>query len=358
MTATSTSLDRARTDLFMEKVLGMITGGSLAMMISIGHRTGLWDALASLPASTSQQVADVVKLQERYVREWLKAMAVARVLDYDAKAQTFKLPAEHAACLTRAATPGNLAATAQWISVLASVEDRVIDAFQNGGGVHYDSFHRFHEVMAAESAQTTVSALQEHILPLVPELRQQLQTGIKVLDVGCGSGWAVCDLAAAFPRSQFTGYDLCEDAIAAATARAKERDLRNVTFEVHDVSDLGPADQFDFITAFDAIHDQRDPAGVLKQIHKVLKPTGTFLMQDISASSHVEQNMDHPMGAFFYTISTMHCMTVSLAQGGAGLGTCWGRELAQDMLKDAGFRSVKIHQLPHDIQNDYYVIRP
>ena len=157
-----------------------------------------------------------------------------------------------------------------------------------------------------------------------------------MLDIGCGSGRAVCRLAAEFPNSRFVGYDLCDDAVAAARAEAERQGLNNIRFETRDVSQLGEKEKFDLITAFDAIHDQAKPDVVLREIVAALRPGGTFLMQDILASSHLEKNLDNPIAPFLYTISTMHCMTVSLAQGGAGLGTCWGRELAEKMLRDAG----------------------
>jgi 2-polyprenyl-3-methyl-5-hydroxy-6-metoxy-1,4-benzoquinol methylase len=247
--------------------------------------------------------------------------------------------------------------TAQWISVLGCVETRIVEKFKTGGGLHYECFERFHETMAEESAQTVVAALRDHILPLSEGLADQLQKGIAVLDVGCGSGHAACSLAEAFPASAFTGYDLCEDAIEAATSLARERRLENITFLAKDITSLDEPERYDLVTAFDIVHDQKDPVTVLSNIHSVLKTGGIFLMQDIAGSSYLEKNLDHPIGPFGYTVSTMHCMTVSLAQGGAGLGTMWGEELAEKMLKDAGFSGLIKHKLTHDFINVYYVMK-
>jgi 2-polyprenyl-3-methyl-5-hydroxy-6-metoxy-1,4-benzoquinol methylase len=245
----------------------------------------------------------------------------------------------------------------QWIAVLGRVEDEIVEAFERGGGVPYEAFHRFHEVMRDESAQTVVAALLDHILPLEARLEHRLEEGIEVLDVGCGAGRAVMRLAEAFPKSRFTGYDLCEEAIAMARRDAEAAGHSNVRFEVRDVAGLAEADRYDLITAFDAIHDQADPAAVLGAIHRSLEPDGTFLMQDIDSSSHLHKNLEHPLGTFLYTISCMHCMTVSLAQGGAGLGTCWGVELAQQMLREAGFSRVDVHRLSHDVFNCFFIVR-
>ena len=349
--------DEAKVAAFTERLVDLLGSGSLTLMISIGHRTGLFDVMADLPPATSEQIAKQAGLNERYVREWLGAMVTGQIVNYDPADETYELPAEHAACLTRGAKPANFAATMQWFSVLGGVEGKIVECFQRGGGVHYEQFHRFHEVMAEESAQTVVAALSEHILPLADGLDKQLEDGIDVLDIGCGSGRAVCALAAEFPNSRFVGYDLCPDAVAAAEAEANQRGLKNARFETRDVSQLGETDKFDLITAFDAIHDQAKPDVVLREILQALRPGGTFLMQDILASSRLEDNLDNPLAPLLYTISTMHCMTVSLAQGGAGLGTCWGRELAEKMLADAGFRDIVVEKLPHDDMNYYYIAR-
>jgi 2-polyprenyl-3-methyl-5-hydroxy-6-metoxy-1,4-benzoquinol methylase len=346
------------TDAFTQKMVQTMNAGATAMMISIGHRTGLFDKMADLPASTTDVIAGYAGLSERYVREWLGAMVTAQVVHFNAAENTYRLPPEHAASLTRAASPNNLAATCQWISLLGSVESRVVEAFTHGRGVPYAAYDRFHEVMAEESAQSVVAGLTDHILPLVPGLVDALHRGIDVLDVGCGAGRAMNTLARMFPNSHFTGYDLSPDAIRTARADAAAAQLDNVDFEVCDVATLEDARGFDLITAFDAIHDQARPEAVLANIARNLRRGGgVFLMQDILASSHVQKNMDHPLAPFIYTVSCMHCMSVSLANGGPGLGAAWGKEKALQMLDDAGFSNVEVSTLPHDPMNYYYIAR-
>jgi len=210
--------------------------------------------------------------------------------------------------------------------------------------------------MAEHSDQTVVATLTSHILPLVPGLTERLEEGIDVLDVGCGSGRAMNLLARTFPNSRFVGYDITEEGIARARAEAREHGTRNVRFEVRDAAAIGEEGRYDLITTFDAVHDQADPAAVLRGIAEALKDDGVYLMQDIAGSSHVHNNMDHPIGTYLYTVSTMHCMSVSLAQGGEGLGTMWGEEKAKEMLEEAGFENVEVKQLPHDPFNNYYIV--
>jgi len=352
---TAQDLDQGKTEEFGERMVDVLNDGALALMTSIGHRTGLFDAMAGLSPSTSTEIASAADLNERYVREWLGAMVVGGVVEHDPEGNTYRLPPEHASLLTRDAAPDNFAAFMQYVSVLGSVEDRIVESFKHGGGVPYSAFPRFQEVMAEDSGQTVLPALLDHILPLVPGLTGRLEEGIEVMDVGCGSGRALNLMARAFPNSRFTGYDLSEEGISRGRAEAERNGASNIRFEVKDASKLDEAEGYDLITTFDAIHDQAKPAVVLEGIADALRPDGVYLMQDIAGSSHVHNNLDHPLGPFLYTVSTMHCMTVSLAQNGDGLGAMWGEEKAREMLREAGFDNVEVKHLPHDFQNYYYI---
>jgi ubiquinone/menaquinone biosynthesis C-methylase UbiE len=282
-------------------------------------------------------------------------MVTGGVVEFDETSRTYSLPSEHASVLTRAASPNNVAVTTQWVSVLGYVEDKVVDAFKHGKGVPYSAYNRFTEVMAEESSQTVVAALEDHILPLVPGLVDRLEGGIDVLDIACGAGRAMIELAKRFPNSRFCGYDISEEAITAARREVTRRGLRNVRFAIQDLAEMTDAVRFDLVTAFDAIHDQAKPAQVLENIHRALSPAGLLLMQDILCSTHLLKNLGHPFGPFLYTISCMHCMSVSLANGGPGLGAAWGKEKALEMLRDAGFTNATVQTLPHDPINYYYV---
>lgn len=354
-----TEFDQAKSEAFAGRVLNMLNNGALCLMVSIGHRTGLFDAMRQMEGSTSQEIADAAGLDERYVREWLGAMVTGGVVEMDPITSRFWLPEEHAAFVTRAAGANNLAVPTQYMAVLGGVEDDVVDCFRNGGGVPYSRYPRFHAVMAEDSGQSMLSSIETVLLPLIPGLREKLERGISVLDLGCGRGRVLTRLAEVFPNSRFVGMDLSQEAIEFATANAAESGLRNVKFIVKDLSNFHetPAiEAFDWVTTFDAVHDQAKPMNLLRGICRVLKQDGVYLMQDIKGSCHIHKNMDHPIGPFIYTISCMHCMTVSLAQGGDGLGAMWGEETAEEYALKAGFKKVVTHKPGHDIQNNWYVI--
>jgi 2-polyprenyl-3-methyl-5-hydroxy-6-metoxy-1,4-benzoquinol methylase len=291
------------------------------------------------------------------VREWLGGLVAGRIVDYDPAAQTYMLPSHRAAVLTRGAGPDNLARVAQFIPLLAEVEQKIIDCFRNGGGLSYSEYPRFHALMAENSGEIFDSALVESILPMADGVPDQLRAGADVADFGCGSGHAINVMAQAFPASRFTGIDFSDEGLAVGTAEASRLGLTNASFTACDVAQVDTVEAYDVVTAFDAIHDQAQPARVLHNIYRALRPGGVFLMVDIKSSSNLEDNVGLPFTSYMYTVSTMHCMSVSLALNGDGLGTCWGRELATTMLADAGFVDVVVREIESDPINNYYVAR-
>jgi SAM-dependent methyltransferase len=340
---------------FADRMLRTMNEAALALMVSVGHRTGLFDVMAAMPAATSAEIASRASLDERYVREWLAVMTTGRIIEHDGAAGSYWLPADHAAWLTRAAGMNNLATGMQYIGLLALVEDQIVDCFRQGGGVPYSAFPRFQAVMAEDSGAVHEATLIDVTLPLVPGLIDRLTRGIDVADVGCGSGHAANLMAEAFPRSRFTGFDFSEAGIATARLEAERKGLANARFEKRDAAHLGEISRFDFVTTFDAVHDQARPDLMLAGIATALRSDGVYLCVDTSASSKVAENLGHPLGPFLYTVSCMHCMTVSLADGGMGLGTMWGEQTARKMLGEAGFTSVQTAHLDGDVVNAYIV---
>jgi SAM-dependent methyltransferase len=357
-TTSGHEFDGARAEAFAGRLVQAMNDASLMLMTAIGHRTGLFDSMRGQAPATAEAIAGRARLHPRYVREWLGAMVTSGVVEIDETGTQFVLPDEHAAFLTREAGRDNLAAYGQYISLLGGVEDDIVECFRRGGGVPYDRFPRFHALMAED--ETVVSSLESHVLPLVPGLAGRLAGGIRVLDAGCGSGRALLRLAQLFPASTFVGYDLSREAVAAGRRQAEAGGLGNVAFAARDLSDFDTTaepEAFDLVTTFDAVHDQARPLALLRGIHRSLRRDGVYLMQDIRAATNVRGNVGHPFGTFLYTVSTMHCMTVSLAQGGEGLGAMWGEEKTREYLATAGFGAVETHAFDHDPLNNWYVVR-
>jgi SAM-dependent methyltransferase len=353
---TTSSLDQARVEAFAGRLFQMYTNGMLTYMIDIGHRTGLFSAAAAGPA-TSEELAARAGLTERYVREWLGAMATSGIVDYQPSNRTYSLPPEHAACLTGDGS-SNLAPFSQLNTHLAKHVHEVADAFREGGGVPYAQYRpEFTDVMDAMGRGAYDEHLLDDYLTLVPGLAERLQGGARVADVACGTGHALVLLAGAYPAATFTGYDLDEGAIGQARDEAAAAGLANVSFEVTDAAGLTVEQPFDVVFVFDAIHDQVDPAGVLDRIHAALAPGGLFVMKEPRVSSELQDNIANPFAPLLYSVSTLHCMTVSLAHGGAGLGTAWGEQRARRMLADAGFGEVEVRDAPGDPIDGVFVTR-
>lgn len=355
-TACKMEIDTVRRDAFGQRMMDMLNYAMTAQMVSLGHRAGLFDALADGQWQTSEALAAKTGLHERYVREWLAAMTAGAILQRNPSAGAHRLPGEHAHWLSRESAV-NLAVYAQYPSALAAVEDRILECFRHGGGVDYTEYPRFHEVMAEDSDLAVVPTIVEGIVPLAAGLHERLQAGIDVLDIGCGRGGALRALAQTYPSSRFVGYDLSAEAIDYARQAARQEHLANMRFEQRDLTHWREPESFDWITAFDAIHDQAQPAAVLSAVRQALRPGGVFLMMDIDLSSEPAENVDHPLGPMLHAISVMHCMPVSLAQGGMGLGTAWGVQRAEAMLHEAGFEQIRQHRFDGDVQNVYFIMQ-
>ncbi len=342
------------TPTFAERLFDLYTGGLVSLMVDLGDRTGLFAAAAQGP-STASELAERAGLRERYVREWLGAVVTAGIMTYDDGVYT--LPEAHAECLTGSGAE-NVAPVSRLVSLLGEQVGGVATAFREGGGVPYEQYRPgFTDVMDGMGRNTYDALLVDAFLPLAGDLVPRLTRGIRAVDVGCGTGHCVNLMAAAFPASTFVGYDIATDAIERARKEAAALGLTNATFEVRDVADLPADPPFDAAFAFDAIHDQAAPAAVLRGIHDALRPGGTFVMVDVKASSDLAGNVDNPFAPLLYATSTLHCLTVSLASGGAGLGAMWGAEVARQMLADAGFTAVAVHDAPGDPLDSVYVSR-
>jgi len=358
-------VDSEKKDAFFQRLVDVLNGGALNLAMAIGYRTRLFDVMAEYESPEPLEILALrAGLSPRYVREWLGVMVTGRVVDLCVGpdgAPRYFLPPEHAAFLTRASGSDNLAVYTQEIPLLTTCAmEPVVSGFQTGQGVSYDHYPRFQAFMTELSNAKHRQVLIDQFLPTVDDGRivAALESGIRVCDIGCGEGVAPLLMAEAFPRSRFVGMDMDPAVVGIAKRAAQDRGLGNIDFQVADVADLlsvpSLADSFDYVTAFDAIHDQTRPLKALRGVWHILKPGGRFSMIDIASQSAHAGNMDHPMGPFLYTVSLMHCMPVGLVDGGDGLGMMWGREQALDLLQRAGFTDAQVIEMARDRFNYHY----
>ena len=353
---------------FAAKMTDVLNYGALNLAMGIGYRLELFDHLDALdkPAS-SATLAARTGLAVRYIDEWLGGMVSAGVVEISRNADgevLYWLPPEHADLLTRRAGSNNLGVYTQEIPLLIQcAHEAVVEGFRTGRGVPYANYPRFQKFMGELADAKHREVLVNIFLPSVDDgaITRRMTSGIQVCDLGCAEGLALILMAEAFPHSDFTGIDIAPEALEKARAEAAQRGLVNIRFLNRDAAGLADASdlaaRFDYVTAFDAIHDQTRPLAALRGVYALLKPGGVFSMVDIAAGSRIEDNRDHPMGPFLYTVSLMHCLPVGLVDGGTGLGMMWGREKAVALLKEAGFVDIRVDEIPQDAFNLHYLCR-
>lgn len=351
--------------MFSKKLTDILNHGALNLAMGIGYRLGLFDAMdeIEIPAPSSA-IAEKTGLNERYITEWLGIMVCGGVVELGTNEQgdtVFYLPKEHADLITKRSGASNLGVYTQEIPLLtSSVMENVVEGFQAGNGIGYENYSEFQRFMTQLADTKHSRVLVQTFLPSVKNglLVEKMKSGITVCDLGCAEGVALMLMAEAFPKSRFVGIDICGEVIQRAKRTAQKRGISNASFVQLDASSLADypewKNSFDYITAFDAIHDQTRPLEALRGSYAVLKPGGEFSMVDIAASSDLGENVIHPMGAFLYTVSLMHCMPVGLVNGGAGLGMMWGRQKAIKMMEEAGFQNIEVLKIPHDSFNLHF----
>ncbi len=358
------SLDQAKVDAFVGKVLADTSGTAVTLMAYLGDRLGLFKELAANGPATSTQLAERAQINERYAREWLSAMACAGYLEYDPTSSRFTLPPEHAPALAQEYGPLFFGGTQEMLVGTLGVLDKVEHAFRDGAGVPQSAYHdHFWCGLERFTGSWFENLLVDAWIPAVPDVQAKLQNGAKmanvcaVADVGCGWGRALIKLAKTYPNSHYVGYDLFEPTIVKATANSEKAGVsERVSFKQLDVVE-GLPEQYDVITTFDVIHDMVNPRGALKAIRRALKPDGTYLLLEVNCSDKLEENFG-PIGALCFSVSVLYCMSTSLAQKGEGLGTCGVPPAkVQELCSEAGFSSVR--QLP--LENPFnilYEIKP
>lgn len=366
----ATTLNPRKVEAFGTRMLTLLNNGATTLMISVGHKTGLFETMAALPPSTSEELASASGLHERYVREWLAAMYVSGILEivqgereekkgpFNPSMNRFKLPAENAAFLTWGRGPENVAVLSQYISLLSSFEGKTVDCFRNGGGIPGSEFGDLKGVMAADAAQTIAASLTDWIIPMGGDsLLADLKAGIDVLDIQCGTGVNLLTLAAKYPMSWFTGYDTDSANIQMAQKAASKGDLRNIRFKKCDILCTSEFSSYDLITCFGSLVETGDPRAVLARSQAALRRGGTLLLQDVAASSDARANRGHPAGPLMYTLSVMFTVPSSIAKSGSddsAMGTMWGNDCALQMINEVGLKCDGPKQLQDDHCNVFF----
>ncbi|MGH3109497.1 MAG: class I SAM-dependent methyltransferase [Gaiellaceae bacterium] len=352
-------IDDAAVEEFAEKVLLDYAGANAFFMASIGDRLGLFEELAESGAATSEELAGRTGLHERYLREWLGGMAAGGYLEHDPSSTRYALPAAHVPVLAEEAGPAFFGcAFFDFSTNFGDTYHQLLDAFRSGGGVSQESYG----AEVAQSIERFTAPWFEHMLveewlPQMPVVGKKLTEGATVCDIGCGRGRALIKLASAFPLSTFVGLDVYEPAVRAAAAAAEEAGVADRTrFEVKDASQ-GLGGRYDVITTFDVVHDSVDPAGMLRAIRAGLDSDGRYVCVEINAADRPEENAG-PLGTVLYGLSLAYCLPVSLAEGGAGLGTLGLPESRlRELAIDAGFSEVRRLPIENPF-NSVYEISP
>lgn len=337
------------------KLLDIYTGSILTQMIDVGYRTGLLEASSQGPA-TSAELSEQTGLHERYVREWLGAMTTSGIYQYDGETGQYELPPEHAVLLT-GGSARNVSPMSRLINQLGGLVPTLAERFRDGGGIPYSAYQpEFTHAMDDFWHRIYDEHLVNGFIAQLADLAQELTNGIRVVDVGCGTGHAINVLARQYPNSTFVGHDVDEDAIRQAQTEAQQMGLKNARFEVMDVTYLPPEPAYGLIMAFDTVHHLPAPEIALQRIHDALTPQGVFLMVEFKFNSGVDDNIGNPFAPLYYGVSLLHCVPVSLAAGGPGLGAVWGEQTARRMLDEAGFVDVAVVDTPRP-QNFMFVCR-
>jgi 2-polyprenyl-3-methyl-5-hydroxy-6-metoxy-1,4-benzoquinol methylase len=336
------------------RLADLTLGHVLITMIGLGHRVGLLDALAAGPA-TAAAIASRAGVDPRYAQEWLGSLVAGGIAGYDPTTGAFAFAPGYAPLLT-GPDAANIAPSAEMQIRLTGMAARVADRFRDGAGIPARVY--------AEEAGDSLGGSRQHLyeqrfvdgfVGAVPGLTDRLRAGARVLDLGCGPGQVARLVADAFPASHVTGVDVVPEAIELAGAAAGERP--NLDYRVGDAAELADDGRFDVILAVDVIHDLARPAEALRSIRRALAPGGVFVMIDISFSTDLAELAGDAGAATAFGVSVLHCLPISLHDGGAGLGAMWGRERAVEMLRAAGFGPVEVFASPRP-QNAIYLTGP
>lgn len=336
-TAQVAALDMNKLNSFIGQFVTDLGASVHAGMVVIGEKLGLYKALASHPMSPAE-LADRTHTDERYLREWLASQAAGGYITYDANTGDFSLTEEQAFTLANENSPAYLPGAFELaVGSLAAVP-RIADAFRTGGGIgwheHVDGvFHGCEKFFRPSYAANLVSTW----IPSLHSVREKLEAGARVADVGCGKGASTLLLAKAFPKSQFFGFDYHDKSIEAARESAWRESVDNrVTFEVAKAKEY-PGKDYDLVAVFDCLHDMGDPVGAAAHVRQSLAKDGTWMIVEPFANDELKDNLN-PVGRVYYSFSTLLCTPCSRSQEvGLCLGAQAGESRIREVVTSAGF---------------------
>lgn len=354
------SVDPERLKETARRAFDQLSGAVTAAMMYLGDDLGLYRALAEVGASSPTRLAERAGLDARWVREWLYNQAAAGLVDR-AGPDRFRLSPEAEAVLAREEHPAFGMGMFSQLPVLLGVVDRLREAFRTGRGLDYDVF-------GAEGARGIERGfapwLRHFLVPAVigavPGLTGRLEAGARVVEVGCGSGFALLTLARAFPRSRFEGYEISQHALARAREAAHQAGAEHVRFHDARQQALPEDGRFELALSLDCLHDMTHPEQVADALRRALAPEGVWIIAEVKAHASFEENLErNPMAALMYGISVLSCLSSSLAEpGGAGLGTLGlPEERLRRLVEEAGFGRFARLAVEHPI-NAFYEARP
>jgi ubiquinone/menaquinone biosynthesis C-methylase UbiE len=335
-------IDQQKLEQFMGKMVTDMSAAMSGPLVIMGVKLGLYAALAQNGPMSSERLAELTGVRERYVREWLAAQAASGFVDYDPDGRQFSMSPEQQMALADEDSPVYVASAFELIASAYIDEPKLTDAFKQGKGF---GWHEHHDCLFRGTERFFRTSYRANLisdwLPSLEGVVDKLTAGAKVADVGCGHGASTLLMAEAFPNSQFTGYDYHDASIEQARRAAVNAGANgNVGFELAAGKDV-PDEDYDLVACFDCLHDMGDPVGVARRIREVMKPDGTFMIVEPFANNNLEENLN-PVGRMYYSASTMICTPGSLAQEvGLGLGAQAGEAKLSQVLKEAGFNHVR-----------------
>ena len=327
------------TNAFAARVLQDWGGAHIVALAYIGDRLGIFRALAEAGPVTSEGLADRTGLDERYVREWAAALSAGHYIEYDSSDQTFAMTPEQVMVLVDEGGASFLGGGFQYAQACVQQVPQLMDAFRNGGGVSFSAFGpEISEAIERLFSPGYQRDVASQWIPALKDVHQRVESGGLVAEVGCGGGQALVPVTEAYPASRFVGYDVDETSILRARERASKAGVsERVSFELTPAEQIPHVEHFDLVMAFNCIHDMVNPRGALAGIQRALRPDGALLWSEANVvSDRIEDNLN-PQGRLLYGTSAMHCMTVSLAHGGEGLGNVVGEDTTRGMALEAGF---------------------